>query len=67
MCKVIFEFDSYDDAEELETFQNSVNMSIALSDIYSLVRSELKHGDQILSQQTDKLLEDIKEISGQFM
>ncbi len=65
--KVIYEFDKYEDAEELRTFQRCDEMSGALFDIYNEVRSELKHGDEELSDHIEALLEDIKELSGEFV
>ncbi len=65
--KVIYEFDKYEDAEELRKFQKCDEMSCALNEIYQSVRTELKHGDEELSDHIEGLLEDIKEYSGEFI
>lgn len=66
MPKVIFEFDYHEDREELEMFRRCSDMSCALLDIYNEVRNELKHGDEELSNHIDKLLDNIKQIAGEF-
>ncbi len=67
MAKVIFEFDYYEDAEELAIFRESPRMATALNEIYNVVRTELKHGDEELSSNINHLLEIIKESSGEFV
>lgn len=39
----------HDDADDVRIYQNTVKMHSALLDIYNMVRTELKHGDEELS------------------
>lgn len=67
MVKVTYEFDFYEDREDLKTFQQAIDMSIALDDIYNKIRSELKHGSIEMSDEVEKFIEEIHEMSGEFM
>ena len=67
MAKVTFEFDSFEDAEELATFQQALEQNGAMGDIYNLVRTELKHSDEDHSDDIEMLLERIKEISSSYI
>lgn len=60
MAKVIFEFDYQEDHEEICRIHAVRRMHIALDTIYGMTRSELKHGEEELSPNIVKLLEDIK-------
>ena len=60
MAKVTFEFDIFEDASELKMYKKIDHMYMALATIYDLVREELKHGDEPLSEHIEKLLEDVK-------
>lgn len=64
MAKVTYEFDYYEERELIEMHTNVTQMYSALFDIYNMVRSELKHGDEELSPHIDRLLEDIKDLAG---
>lgn len=61
MAKVIFEFDYYEDREEVKAIHNIHNTRSALDEIYNLVRNELKHGQEELSDHINELLERIQE------
>ena len=67
MGKVTFEYDTYEEGDIIKMTHQSLDMAIALGDIYNLVRSELKHGDEELSKTIDHLLEQIKELSGEYV
>ena len=64
MAKVIFEFDYYEDKDEIEELRRCSQYSTALYEIYNLSRSQLKHGDEPLSDNIYKLLEEIKQLAG---
>lgn len=57
MAKIIFEFDYYEDEDEIEELRRCHKYSSALWEIYNMTRSELKHGD---GKNIEKLLEEIK-------
>lgn len=63
MGKITFELDVEDDEHKIELYLNSQKMYNALHEIYNLCRSEIKHGDEELSDHIDDLLERIKEES----
>jgi hypothetical protein len=67
MPKVTFEYDLHDDYEELEMHRRCGDMYSALFEIYNMVRTELKHGDEELSDHIDQLLERIKQEAGEFV
>lgn len=64
MAKFIIELDYYEDKEAIEVHMNAHKYYSALFEIYNLCRSELKHGQEELSQHIDGLLERIKEEAG---
>ena len=64
MVKVTYEFDLHDDSVSLKGFQNIDKMYCHLDEIYTKVRNELKHGDEVKSDRMLRLLEEIKELSG---
>lgn len=61
MAKVTFEFDYYEDRSEVSMIQNAGKMYCALFEIYNIIRTEFKHGDEEFSDYVDKLLERIQE------
>ncbi|MCK5017459.1 MAG: hypothetical protein KAS32_10365 [Candidatus Peribacteraceae bacterium] len=61
MSKVTYEFDLNEDEYELRLFQFADKMYFSLDIIYNIVRNELKHGDEELSDHIDRLLERIQE------
>lgn len=67
MAKVTFEFDWIEESERVDTFLKSQEMSFAMHEIYHIVRGELKHGEEELSDHVDALFEKIKEISGEYV
>lgn len=60
---ITYTFDMYEDAEELKNLVGYRDAYSKLFDIYNLVRSELKHGDEELSDHIERLLEEIKELA----
>lgn len=58
-----FTFDFYEDADEIKKLADYREAYSRLWDIYSLCRTELKHGDEELSDHVDRLLENIKELA----
>ena len=67
MPKVIFEFDYYEDREEIDSLRQCSDMGSALHEIYNMVRTKLKHGDEELSDDIENLLERIKEEANPFL
>ncbi len=67
MPKVIFEFDYYEDREEIDSLRQCGDMHCALNEIYNLARTQLKHGDEELSQEIENLLERVKEEANPFL
>ena len=61
MRKATFEYDLPDDENELKLAFYAGELFSALCDIHSMVRNELKHGDEELSDHIERLLEMIKE------
>lgn len=61
--EVKFTFDFYEDQEEMKNLMNYRDAYSKLWDIYNLVRTELKHGDEELSDHMDRLLEEIRELA----
>jgi len=57
--KVIFEFDTDEDKYDISLCHNRHKMYDSVWEIYNIVRSELKHGDEELSDHIDGLLERI--------
>ena len=66
MASVKFEMDYFEDSELIEAHMNCMKMASALHDIYEISRGQLKYSEEELSDHIEKLLEEIKEISGQF-
>lgn len=64
MAEVIFKYDPIEDRDELHLHLQASKMYFALDDIYNLVRNELKHGDEEISDHIDRLLERIKVEAG---
>lgn len=60
---ITYTFDMYEDAEEIKNLVGYRDAYSKLFDIYNLVRTELKHGEEELSDNVDRLLEEIKELS----
>lgn len=60
---VTYTFDYYEDQEHLKMLMGYRDAYIKLEDIYNLCRSELKHGEEELSDNVNRLLEEIKELS----
>ena len=58
MPKVSYEFDFYEDREDLEIFQKSLDMSSSIFEVYNLIRMELKHNYH--DEKTIRLLERIQ-------
>lgn len=58
-----YTFDFYEDQEEIKNLVSYRDAYSKLFDIYNLVRTELKHGDEELSDHMERLLEDIKELA----
>jgi len=58
MTKVLYEFDMYEDNEDLELFQKSRDMNNALWDIYHMCRDKLKYQEP--SEETLEMCEIIK-------
>ena len=56
-------FDYFEDQEYIKMLTDHRDFCIKLEDIYNLCRSQLKHGDEELSDTIEKLLEDIKELA----
>lgn len=67
MPKIIYEFDYYEDQELLKDFQRSPDYHSALFDIYNIVRSELKHGEEEKTDHMERLLEEILEMASEVM
>ena len=61
--KVIFEFDYFENHQEILNILNCGQAYGDLNEIYSLVRTELKHGDEELSTHIENLFERIKGIA----
>ena len=61
MTKITYEFDSDADAFDLSLFQHGNKLYFSLDEIYNLVRNELKHGNEELSDHIEQLLEKIRE------
>ena len=61
MANVTFEFDMEEDRDLLRLYLKSDEMYFALDEIYNLVRTELKHGDEKVSDKIERLLDQIKE------
>lgn len=59
--KVTFTFDYWEDREEMLQMLNYSEPYCKLNEIYNMVRSELKHGEEELSDHVVRLLEQIKE------
>jgi len=59
MGKVIFEYNNNEDRFDIELAHNAFKMYSALDEIYNIVRLELKHGDDELSDHINQLLERI--------
>ena len=63
MAKIIYELDTEDDEFLLRNIQQANDYYEALRDIYTIVRTELKHGEEELSDHIDGILEEIKGFS----
>jgi hypothetical protein len=59
MGKIIYEYDSNEEKWNIELINNAFNMYCALDEIYNIVRTELKHGQEELSDHIDGILEKI--------
>jgi hypothetical protein len=59
--KIIYEFDPYEDKEELEVFRNASSNAVKLHDIEMYVRNLRKYSDQ-KTIDVEKLSEDIAAI-----
>jgi hypothetical protein len=59
--KIIYEFDPYEDKEELELFRNASSNAVKLHDIEMYVRNLKKYSDQDTIN-IEKLWEDITSI-----
>lgn len=59
--KVTFTFDYYEDREEMIQMLNYSEPYCKLHEIYNMVRSELKHGEEPMTQHIENLLERIKD------
>lgn len=62
-AKVIFEFDYFEHRQEIQDILNCGRAYSDLDEIYNLVRSQLKHGDEELSPNIENLLVQIKELA----
>ena len=62
MAKVTYEFDYYEDGDLIEIHQKALEMSGALDEIYSKIRTEFKHGDIEISPEMERFLDEIQEI-----
>lgn len=62
-AKAIFEFDYFENRKEIQDILNCDQAYDDLNEIYNLVRSELKHGDEELSPNLENLLDRIKELA----
>ena len=62
-AKVIFEFDYYENRDEIECVLKCSEAYSDLNEIYNLVRSQLKHGDEELSPKIESLLLQIRELA----
>jgi len=60
MSKVVFEFDTHEDAAELRLYKATDRLYFALDEIYNRARDQLKYGKEELPNTIEKLLEDIK-------
>ena len=60
---ITYTFDLYEDAEDLKNLVGYRDAYSKLFDIYNLVRTELKHGDEELSDHVYRLLEEIKDLA----
>lgn len=67
MAKVTYEFDFFEEREDRQIFENAHEMSSSLFDIYEKVRFQLKYGEEDLSEAIENLLEEIQEISSEFV
>lgn len=63
MGKVIFEFDIWDESEEVLAVVRRHENAAKLNEIYNLCRNELKHGEEELSDNIEELLGKIQELS----
>ena len=61
--KVTYEFYSEEDEHKLNLIKHMDQMYSALHEIYDLTRNKLKYGEEELSDDVDKLLEQIKSIA----
>lgn len=61
--EVKFTFDYWQDEEELKHLLNFRDYYGRLFDIYNMVRTQLKHGDEELSDNIERLLEEIKDLA----
>jgi hypothetical protein len=55
MAKVIFEFDLYEDREDIEMFHKCKDYYCALDDIREMIRKHTKYGEEGDSVTWDKL------------
>jgi hypothetical protein len=62
--KIIYEFDPYEDSEELELFRNASSNAVKLHDIEMYVRNLRKYSEQE-TVRVDQLWEDITAILNQ--
>lgn len=67
MTKVTFEFDKYKDSDDLAIHQSANDMHYALCDIFNMCRSELRYGNEELSNHIILLLDRIYEESAHFI
>lgn len=63
MSKVVYEFNLPDDADDLALFQNSRKIYLALGDVYDMVRTKIKYGEEPMSEKEEEFLEQIQEIA----
>ena len=61
--EIKFTFDYWEDQEEIKHLLNYKDYYCNLFDIYNLVRSELKHGSEPLSDHIERLLEEVKDLA----
>jgi hypothetical protein len=60
MARVVFEFDAFEDREELVTFRKAPEMASTLHKAYNMVRTRLKYGK--LPDEEYRFLEELKSV-----
>lgn len=67
MGQVIFTFDTEKDHQEIEMFNKTVDMGMALFDIHEKVRKVMYNHPDPISKNMQKLLDDICEMTQDFI